>query len=292
MKANMIFLHALSPLHAGTGQGIGVIDLPVAREKATGIPILPGSSLKGVLRDACDDEKIRTAVFGPDTSSAEMGAGLISVSDLRLALLPVRSLRGTFAWVTSPLLLQRLKRDAGMTGMTGVPDEIPAVEKDEGCLVTGITLVLKDKVILEDLDLDSSEDSDLRQWATWIGAALFPDDQGWRDKLVERLCMVSDDLMGYLLEVGTEVNARISLDSKTKTVRKGALWYEETLPAESVLVGLVAGQERGRNGTGAAEVFTTVGGLIGKPLQVGGSATTGRGLCRVHMLSEAAGQEG
>ena len=47
----LLFLRALSPLHAGTGQGIGAIDLPIAREKATGIPYLPGSSLKGVLRD-------------------------------------------------------------------------------------------------------------------------------------------------------------------------------------------------------------------------------------------------
>ena len=47
------FVHALSPLHAGTGQGAGIIDLPIAREKATGLPYLPGSSLKGTLRARC-----------------------------------------------------------------------------------------------------------------------------------------------------------------------------------------------------------------------------------------------
>ncbi|RMD58772.1 type III-B CRISPR module RAMP protein Cmr4, partial [Candidatus Parcubacteria bacterium] len=50
MQAKLMFLHALSPLHAGTGQGVGAIDLPIAREKGTEIPIVPGSSLKGVLR--------------------------------------------------------------------------------------------------------------------------------------------------------------------------------------------------------------------------------------------------
>ena len=35
MNARLLFVHALSPLHAGTGQGIGAIDLPIAREKAT-----------------------------------------------------------------------------------------------------------------------------------------------------------------------------------------------------------------------------------------------------------------
>ena len=56
MKSRLVFVHAISPLHAGTGQGVGVIDLPVAREKATGLPYFPGSSLKGVLRDACEDK--------------------------------------------------------------------------------------------------------------------------------------------------------------------------------------------------------------------------------------------
>ena len=31
MNVHRYFLHALSPLHAGTGQGTGVIDLPIAR---------------------------------------------------------------------------------------------------------------------------------------------------------------------------------------------------------------------------------------------------------------------
>ena len=66
MEARMLFLHALSPLHAGTGQGAGAIDLPVAREKATGLPYLPGSSLKGVLRDACKNGETRKKIFGPD----------------------------------------------------------------------------------------------------------------------------------------------------------------------------------------------------------------------------------
>ena len=66
-------LHALSSLHAGTGQAIDRhIDLPIARYKATGIPYLPASSFKGVLRDALDphpgataeDRDRHRAVFG------------------------------------------------------------------------------------------------------------------------------------------------------------------------------------------------------------------------------------
>ena len=63
-EAMLMFVHALTSLHAGTGQGVGVIDLPIARERATDLPLVPGSSLKGCLREkyrgevdlfGCDD---------------------------------------------------------------------------------------------------------------------------------------------------------------------------------------------------------------------------------------------
>src|SRR3990172_983710 len=111
MQAKLLLIHALSPLHAGTGQGVGVIDLPIAREKATQIPFLPGSTLKGVFRDACTDPTLRTNVFGPDSGNPDQHAGAVAFTDARLLLLPVRSLMGVFAWVTSPLLLRRLSRD-------------------------------------------------------------------------------------------------------------------------------------------------------------------------------------
>src|SRR5213080_58743 len=108
MQAKMLFAHALSPLHAGTGQGVGVIDLPIAREKATGLPFLPGSSVKGGLRDLAPDDDKHRRIFGPRTDNAEEHASSAHFSDQRLLALPVRSLAGTFAWVTSPYILRRL----------------------------------------------------------------------------------------------------------------------------------------------------------------------------------------
>ena len=120
MEAKLLLVETLSPLHAGTGQGIGVIDQPIAREKATGIPFVPGSSLKGVFRDACGDEGVREQVFGPDSSNGDAYAGAVNITDLRMLLLPVRSLRGVFAWVTSPLLLRRFDKDLKSAGKDGL----------------------------------------------------------------------------------------------------------------------------------------------------------------------------
>jgi len=47
------FAMALDPIHVGSGrQGLGRVDLPIVREAATNLPIIPGSSICGVTRAA------------------------------------------------------------------------------------------------------------------------------------------------------------------------------------------------------------------------------------------------
>src|SRR5687767_10402752 len=127
MKTLPFLLHALSPVHVGTGQAVDVIDLPIARMRSTGIPIVPGSSIKGVLRDETPnlDERERSAVFGPDPEheNASDHAGALVVDDARLQVLPVRSFSGAFAWVSSPLLLDLARRD--LDGLADLPAAIP-----------------------------------------------------------------------------------------------------------------------------------------------------------------------
>lgn len=51
MKKKLFIIRAMSNIHCGVGQGVDDIDLPTARETMTGFPIVPGSTIKGVLRD-------------------------------------------------------------------------------------------------------------------------------------------------------------------------------------------------------------------------------------------------
>jgi CRISPR-associated protein Cmr4 len=286
MQAKLLFLHTLSPLHAGTGQGVGVIDLPIAREKATNIPYLPGSSLKGVLRDSCTDISLCKKVFGPDHRNADEHAGSLQITDMRLLLLPVRSLSGTFAWVTSPFLLERFKRDVANVPDLTPPSSSLKPSSDTACLVSdqGCELVLQlsgqPKVVLEDLDLTREFSSDVKSWATWLGGHLFPKDLYWQSALLARFCVVSDNVLTFLLMTATEITARIRLEEQSKTVARGMLWYEEALPAETVLSGLLVATSVQSNPT---EVFQTIRDLTQKALQVGGNATVGRGFCQVQV---------
>ena len=292
MQAKLLLLHALSPLHAGTGQGVGVIDLPIAREKATGIPFVPGSSIKGVLRDACDDKAIREKVFGPETDKASDWAGSAQFSDQRLLLLPVRSLAGTFAWVTSLFLIQRFLRDVANVPVLQPTKTPPEPDDDESCVVADgqscqLTLSQGDEewVVLEDLALAPTKDADLNAWAGWLGSQLFPTDGYWQTALTQRLCIVSDNVLSFLLQTSTEITARIALDDDKKTVKQRQLWYEEALPTESVLSGLVMATPIQESKAQVNEVFKTIHDLVhDKARQFGGNATVGRGLCRMRLV--------
>lgn len=287
MDAKLLFTYALTPLHAGTGRGVGVIDLPIAREVATGIPYLPGSSLKGVLRDKSGDNDTTNYVFGPSTKNIEesnLAAGAAQFTDQRLLLLPVRSLKGTFAWVTCPFVLHRLRRECEAIGETqNLPKALKQPAKKEDAFVPEgqKTLTTSGKIVLEDLDLSPVDDQEVLAWATWLGEKLFTDNE-WREMLTAKLVVVHDDVFSYLLQTGTEVVARIQIDD-SKTVVKGGLWYEENLPAESVLWGLVAAQQVGK-GEAPTKVLEQVRKLTEGVVQLGGNATVGRGLCRLVMV--------
>lgn len=296
MSAHMLYLYALSPTHIGSGDSTGIIDLPVSREAVTGWPDVPGSAIKGVLRDACDpdddghaDYQAFKTAFGPPIDNPSDNAGNLWFTDARLLCLPVQSWAGSFAWVSCPTVLRRWVRDhetAVITPPLALGD-IPAPSMD-GVLtapgnagVAGAPLVLVNdhKVCLADLDLARTGDAQAAAIAGKIAeAAVAPD---WKDHFIARFGIVSDDVFSFL--AGTlAVTARIRLDDNTKTVARGALWYEENVPAESIFSCPLIAAPR-PNGATSDEMFALVNDKLGAPLQIGGNASIGRGLVRFRL---------
>lgn len=295
MTTRLTLIHAMSPLHAGTGQSVGAIDLPIARERPTGIPLIPGSSIKGALRARSQDVQWTRDVFGPDTASSSEHGGSVQFSDAHLLLLPVRSLRGTFAWVTSPHLIRKFARS--VREVKSDLARLPGSPAMSACCVLNETLSIPGpngrRVVFEDLDFDveRGQEAVLEAFATDLGRILFPDASSdaadWRTSLKDRICLVHDDMMSFLLETAMEVQAHIRLNNDTKTVERGGLWYQESLPAESVLTGLAVAADvtaaNGRSKRTAAELLDHVKSLTGGLVQLGGKATTGQGSCFVRI---------
>jgi CRISPR-associated protein Cmr4 len=295
----MFWMHAVTPVHVGTGAQIGFIDLPIAREKTTAWPLVPGSGIKGVIAERFDasdpvaraKDALLVAAFGraDDAASEQANSGALVFTDARLVCLPVRSVFGTFAWATCAMALKRLSRDLEDAGLP-LPAAVPA--EPGAKVLTPEKSALKNAtghVYLADLDFEAVASKEAAAWATAIGEWLFPGDKEWAAIFQQRFVILDGDTFQYFADTGTEITTRVRIDPATKTVATGQLWTEEALPAEAVLAGLVwcdkiFMKERkalGKDEAGLLQHF------CGKPLslQVGGKATVGRGRVRVSFSS-------
>lgn len=291
MITRSFLMHALSPLHAGTGQSVDVIDLPIARMRATRIPFVPGSSIKGVLRwtrrqQLGVDDHSFLSTFGPETEVAHEHAGALMVGDARLLLLPVRSFKGTFAYVTSPLLLSLAARDLRESGIK--PPALPPPGDGPQALTTKTSLNLHvGSVYLEDLNMPGKDHPAVDAWAELLAPWIAPTEAP--ELFKRRLIVVDDQSMSFLWETATQVDARIRLDPNTRTVVDGALWHEESLPPETVLIGLLMATQGMRAKGGVPQMKADQVLELALPdaqvLQFGGKATVGRGRARLCPVS-------
>lgn len=255
MKTLTFSLFTRTPLHVGCGSSVGVVDLPVLRERATGFPTVPGSALKGVLRDLFDDTQTQNLLFGEQN-----GRGKILVGEARLAAFPVRSAKGGFAWLTSPLALARLGIDC------------PAVGEDAVLAPEGL-VAIENNVVLEEYRLKRA--GDLQEN---LKAALKPlcGHKLWQESLENRLAVVSDTVLTHFAQNACEIAYHNRIDDTTGTVANGALFAQENVPSETLFVGQLMADD-------PAHLAQLIARLTAEDnlLQVGADATTGLGWCTI-----------
>lgn len=301
--AQPLFLFCETPLHVGTGSDLGIIDLPIQRERHTGFPKIESSSLKGSLREAFErkpgiDLELVHRTFGFDLDSANgltaegkyfadkknrEFSGCIAVTDARLLLFPVKSQIGVFAWITCPRVVSRfleeLKEyckindsmlDQLFTGMTG---RNSSVWMDGG------------KVGLEEYVYEGfSKDEAVDNFGGWLAHKLFPDpSQYWADKLTKDIVVLSDEDFSDFVQHSTEVITRNKIDNETGTVSETALFTEEYLPSESLLYSLVMfapefSNKPGKMAEQAVQSFFNEN--LSPVFQIGGDASLGKGIVR------------
>lgn len=292
MKSALLFMYTESPLHAGTGSSVSAVDLPIQRERATQYPNVQGSGIKGALRSQCDEGETVSLVFGPETRNAadeaKNHAGAVSFGEARIALFPVRSLNGVFAYATSPLALSRLLRDADHAGLPNVPKQPPPPNTAEKALVTqNSALKMGTEVVLEEYTFNITEDKMLTEIGRWLAEHAFPVGDAydfWRKKVETGLILLHEDSFRDFVVNSTEITTHVKL-TETKTVQDGALWTQEALPSDTLLVSsLIARRVRAEGKSGSAdEILGWLEGDsgLGARIQIGGDETTGQGIVSI-----------
>ncbi|MBE2205577.1 MAG: type III-B CRISPR module RAMP protein Cmr4 [Chthoniobacterales bacterium] len=277
MTTKLLYLFTRTPLHVGAGASVGAIDQPVQRERHTGFPVIPGSSVKGVLRDHIfpgakeGGHPEADQCFGKGSSGKDASAGHISFGEARLVAFPVRSAKGAFALAVSPLTLSRLNRDAGW-GLA-----IPEMPADMTCRA-GAKLVIDRSgakgVVLEEYAFKQTED--------------FPKD--WEEKLTGllsdsvlasaagRFVLLSDGDLSHFAVNACQVNQHVRINDETGTADDKALFNEETVPSETLFYAAFTALRK-ESATNA--VFDAL--QSEQLVQFGGDGTTGLGFCSVKL---------
>lgn len=321
----LIFFNVETPLHAGTGAGLGAVDLPLQRERMSGLPTVQGSGIKGAWREEFtlrrdnaegqSKEKLQELIdilFGPEppsrsddesdkvTKEAPTWAGAMTLVDARMLLFPVRTVKGGWAWCTSPMLIQRLARDTELLGQKAPPDpgspgpgEVLVAQT--GCQVMLDASASETHVLLEDLQYAARNRKEVDDLAKWLQDRVFPETSSYkpfRERLPGQLVVLADEELRHFAQHGTEVTTRIRMNRDTGTVADGGLWTEESLPAETLLwsMAFFAGDRRPKKDSGdkrlkapklkdrfieAAESCTRI--------RLGGDRTIGRGIVAVQV---------
>ena len=263
-------------IHSGIGSNEGAIDLPAAREAATDFPYIPGSSLKGALRDYATgywkntaQEKNTDHCFGKEGAEK---AGCILVSDARLLLLPVRSLTGSYKWATCLLIIERLKRDMERIEATNnipnvtEPNEGEYFGKNEGILY------------LEERNFNNQGGLPDNLTET-LGQFIRHDET--RRRLPDQLIVLNNSDFSWFARYALAIQARNVLTEDKKSEN---LWYEESLPPDTLMYALLLERCSESNLNDLKEL------LKEHPyLQTGGNETVGQGWFAIHCIENGEG---
>lgn len=323
-KGTLMFLYTESLVHPGAGEGVGAIDLPIQRERITNWPVIQASGLKGAVRE-CFENKITNqdelfVVFGPDQDKMDSNnnpgnpadnAGAVSFGDAKVLLFPVRSLKGTFAYLTCPLALTRLRRDleslSSVCGANLIDQNFQEVQNlethpigDDTIVVTsqgttnlGISTNHQHKVVLEEYAFQVTDNNNsgesLHKLSEWLDSK-WTSNAPWMN-LNDHLCLVSNDVFKDFLEMSTEVLTRNKIDDATGTVQTGALWNEECLPRETLLYAPLlvchpfkAGGANLKTDGELLDFLTNQSNVTPDRIWLGGGLTIGRGAMRTHFI--------
>lgn len=303
-QKKLFVFRAITPLHVGSGSELGIIDLPIQREKHTDFPKVEASSLKGSLREAFekklgDDNLDIHLIFGYDEDSDGEGkvkdqlnksnsngkntefAGAASFADARILLFPVKSAKNIFAYVTCPYVLKKFNNDRALLDYP--PLELKDIDntnkQPDSCIAGSKSLLINGNVHLDEYSFKAEIKEDFAKKLAEV--ITIPE-------VAEHLVIVSDEIFKNFSLYSTEVITRTKINNETGTVEEGALFQEEYLPAETIMYSMVFASsifnEVKNNFTDDKSVLKFITDNFPTYFQLGGNATLGKGIVESKLL--------
>ncbi|MBZ4649365.1 cmr CRISPR-associated ramp protein, Cmr4 family [Thermosipho africanus Ob7] len=275
------FFYAVTQIHAGKGFDVGIVDQPIQREIHTRFPVING--VKGAIRNEISrliniNYNDITQIFGTEFQDNEASeAGKVSFSEGKLAFYPVRSIDRGIVWITCPLILSRLKIAFDVVGLEEFKKLIEKINISYKEDYKALSTINDSKICLEEFEQDIEYSEDLMSFVNHL-RNIFPDERLF-ERFSSNLVILSDEDFSYFVTNSTEVIARIRINPQKRTVDKGALWYEEYIPQDSVLFFISKLLVND-----ADYLLKKIDELNSKFLNIGGNASIGKGIVYISFL--------
>jgi CRISPR-associated protein Cmr4 len=261
------YLYSLSPIHCGGEGDIGNI-LEIARESHTNFPYIPGSSLRGSLRDDLlqyTDKEVTDRLFGRELSdSTPMGVHQVWFGDARILWLPMRTLsiqgHDVFAWVTCHSLI----RDHGILSR-----QSKAIFPEEAVGNRPGTYTVADATVTVG-QLTPEQKQSLTLAGVWPEDLGQPTQQNWQSNRI----VLADSDFQVLLEHSLWTQVRNKIQENTGSA--GVFWTDVCIPRDTIFY-YAWGYNPQPSGTLTDTDKQSLTDVMKGLIQVGGQANVGRG---------------
>jgi len=225
---------ALDPIHVGAGgYRLGYVDNTIARDPATDIPKIPGTSFAGTLREyvilnIMDRKNIfreKAENEAKEYFGGENKQGIFRFYDGEVVFFPVSSIQGTIWITTKDLIKSWFEKFEDKNGeKLKIPQEIDQGE-DKVYVIKGLRgIKISDPINLGWLFLETVK----------AGNGLEITFPSKLKDFVKNIVVVSDKLFPQIVNDNLEVRTSVRIDPVTGTASEGALFTYEAIPRGTI----------------------------------------------------------
>lgn len=290
-------LHCKTSVHAGDGSSTGTIDSPIQREVSTNLPTFRDSTLRGAIRefferdvnenikehfksknkeekvDLNENSQLFLAAFGKKTDG-EMASAL-EILPAKLLFFPIRSLKGVFAYVTCPFLVNRFVEEMKLFHNKEIELTLPQISDEQ--YWASDSLLINNTLVLNEFPFTKIENQAENSLKSLLDELVFDGNS----RLQTHSAIISDTMFTYMARMFTDKVTRNKINIETGVADDTGLFNEEYLPEESILFHTIgfSNQLIATGGKTDNEIQAYIDESLNKTFfQLGGNKSIGKGL--------------
>ncbi len=272
-KGFLLIGTAVTPVHPGSGRGLGVVDLTIQRDPL-GYPLLFASSIKGALKSMCIRKKVKSiescidkstgvalcgnknckdvneccCLFGSEVGGEESQQALVNVLDFIPLALPVPSVDKGYVYVSTPILLRKSSLIAEALGYEDISKLLHALasslvgkSRDSGSIESVAVQLVAEKsdridIAGSTINVSSINVKEIEKELNKL-SEIMRSLGGLVETLIDKLVIVPDEIGPVVIDRAILRVTRIRVRRDRKTAAERSLWTEEYIPTGTVFIG-------------------------------------------------------